>query len=188
MHNFLESYFFINSFDPYLIKSQDKNTVIIFRNYEKKINTKQIIDIRNLCKKNNLKFLLANNFKLALKLNLDGVYIPSFNKTYDHLSYSYKKNFFLIGSAHNLKEIKNKEKQKVNRIVLSSIFKKNNNHLGLIKFQNLVNLSKKNIVALGGINDKNLKKINLTKAIGFAGISFFQKKGPYKGPFNNVIY
>ena len=183
MHNNLESYFFINSFDPYLIKSQDKNTVIIYRNYEKKINHKEIIHIKNLCKKNNLKFLIANNFKLALKLGLDGVYIPSFNKTYNHLSYSYKKNFLLIGSAHNLKEIKNKEKQKVNRIVLSSIFKKNKNYLGLIKFQNLIKLSKQNIIALGGISNKNLKKIYLTKAIGFAGITFFQKKRPLKGAF-----
>ena len=178
MHNYLESYFFINSFDPYLIKSQDKNTVIIYRNYEKKINNKEIINIRNLCKKNNLKFLIANNFKLALKLDLDGVYIPSFNTTYNHLSYSYKKKFLLIGSAHNLKEIKNKEKQEVNRIVLSSIFKKNKNYLGLIKFQNLIGLSKRNIIALGGISKKNLKKIYLTKAIGFAGITFFKKKAP----------
>ncbi len=152
--------------------------MIIYRNYEKKINNKEIINIRNLCKKNNLKFLIANNFKLALKLDLDGVYIPSFNTTYNHLSYSYKKKFLLIGSAHNLKEIKNKEKQEVNRIVLSSIFKKNKNYLGLIKFQNLIGLSKRNIIALGGISKKNLKKIYLTKAIGFAGITFFKKKAP----------
>ena len=48
MHTYLENYFFINNFDPYLIKCQDKNTVIIFRNYEEKINLKNIIDVRNL--------------------------------------------------------------------------------------------------------------------------------------------
>jgi hypothetical protein len=33
-------------------------------------------------------------------------------------------------------------------------------------------------VALGGITNNNLKKIKLTKAIGFAGITYFKKKGP----------
>ena len=37
-------------------------------------------------------------------------------------------------------------------------------------------------VALGGINKKNIKKIKLTNVIGFAGISFFKKKAPIKGP------
>ena len=48
-------------------------------------------------------------------------------KDYLHLSYKFKKKFILIGSAHNLKEIRIKEKQKVNEIFLSSLFKKNNN-------------------------------------------------------------
>ena len=178
MHTYLENYFFINNFDPYLIKCQDKNTVIIFRNYEEKINLKNIIDVRNLCRKNKLKFLIANNIKLAIKLNLDGVYIPAFNKSYNHLAYSLKKKFLIIGSAHNIKEIRNKEKQNVSRIFLSSIFKKNNNYLGLNKFQNYLKISKIKIVALGGINNENVKKIYNTKAVGYAGISFFKKKAP----------
>ena len=121
---------------------------------------------------------MANNFKLAIKLNLDGVYIPSFNKNFQHLSYSLKKNFILIGSAHNIKEIRIKEKQKISRIVFSSIFKKNKNYLGLNKFKNYLILSDKKFIALGGVGYKNLKKINLLNVVGYAGITFFQKKGP----------
>ena len=32
------------------------------------------------CKKKKIKFFLSNEIKLALKLDLDGVYLPSFNK------------------------------------------------------------------------------------------------------------
>ena len=35
---------------------------------------------QKICKLQKRKFYLANNLKLAKKLNLDGVYIPSFNK------------------------------------------------------------------------------------------------------------
>ena len=59
---------------------------------------------------------LANDVKLAVKLNLNGAYIPSFNKSFAHLNYSFKKNFKLLGSAHNLKEMRLKEIQKVEEI------------------------------------------------------------------------
>ena len=111
---------------------------------------------------------------MAIKLDLDGVYLPSFNNNMNHLSYSCKKKFEIIGSAHNLKEIRIKELQKVNKIFLSSIFKKNKNYLGINKFKLLSNLTKKKIVALGGISIKNKKMINILNVKYFAGISFFE--------------
>ena len=43
------------------------------------------ITYKNVLKKKGNKFYLANDFKLALKLGLDGVYLPSFNKKFNHL-------------------------------------------------------------------------------------------------------
>ena len=51
----------------------------------------------------------------------DRAYIPSFNNQTNHLSFSYKNKFIIIGSAHNLKEIRIKETQQVNQIFISSI-------------------------------------------------------------------
>ena len=123
--------------------------------------------------------MISNNIKLAIKLNLDGAYIPSFNKETKHLSFSYKKNFILLGSAHNINEIKTKELQGINTIFVSSLFKQNKNYLGINKFKLLLSFSSKPVVALGGLSEDNLKKLSLTNCLGFAGISFFeQKKGP----------
>ena len=117
---------------------------------------------------------IANHFKLALKLGLDGVYIPSFNKKLDHLAYSLFNNFLVIGSAHNLKEVRIKELQKVKSIFISSLFKKNKNYLGINKFRILKKHTKINIVALGGISKNNIKKLKLINISGFAGISYFK--------------
>ena len=137
MHTFfLKKYYFVKNFDANLIKCQDKNTFIIYRDYNKKNYINEITQLKNICRKYKFKLILANNIKLALKLRLDGAYIPSFNKEFGHLSYSLKNDFILIGSAHNLKEIKIKEKQKVNKIFLSSLFKKNKNYLGINQFKN----------------------------------------------------
>ena len=120
---------------------------------------------------------MSNNIKLAIKLDLDGAYIPAFNKSFLHNSFNLKKNFKLIGSAHNLSEIRIKEKQKVSSIFISSIFKNNksNKFLGIYKFLNLMKLTKKDIVSLGGINKNNIKKIKLLKINNIASISMFQK-------------
>jgi thiamine-phosphate pyrophosphorylase len=180
MHNIiLNKYYFINKFDQSHIDKQDKETTIIYRNYNQKHDKKLILRLKNYCKKKGNKFLLSNNIKLAINLDLDGVYIPSFNKDKKHLSYSFKKNFILLGSAHNVYEMRAKELQDVKVIFLSSIFKKNKNYLGINKFKLFSLLSKKKIVALGGISIANIKKLNLVNCSGFAGISFFeQKKGP----------
>ena len=142
-----------------------------------KCHLETIKKIKGFCKKKRLKFYLSNNIKLAIKLNLDGVYIPSFNKNLSFNFYSSKKNFTILGSAHNLEEIKIKEKQNVKFIFLSPIFKNNKNkkYLGIYKFMRLRKLTKANLVALGGIktNDFNLiKKINVNK---IASISLFKR-------------
>ena len=118
-------------------------------------------------------------------MNLDGVYIPSFNKNFNHLNYSFSKNFKILGSAHNIKEIKIKELQKVEHIFLSSLFKKNKNYLGLNKFKLLSKFTKKKIVALGGISKQNLKVLKLLNRPEFAGISFFEYK---KGLINGALF
>jgi thiamine-phosphate pyrophosphorylase len=174
-YNLNTKYYFINNFDTNNIDQQDKQTIIIYRNYNSnKIDIFKILKFKNYCKKKGLKFYLSNNIKFALKLGLDGAYIPSFNKHFDHLSYTYKKNFKLVGSAHNLKEIKIKELQKVDKIFLSSLFKKNKNYLGINKFKLLSNLTKKKIVVLGGISKKNCKILKILNNLEFAGISYFE--------------
>ena len=168
-------YYFINKFETNNIDRLDKQTAVIYRNYNSKlINNELILKIKRYCQKKKIKFYLSNNIKLAVKLGLDGVYIPSFNRSTKHLSFSLKKNFIIMGSAHNIKEIKIKEKQGVNKIFISSIFKKNKNYLGIIKFKLVSNLTSKKVVALGGISKKNLNKLRLLNNFEFAGISYFE--------------
>jgi len=175
MHvNLPRKYYFINKFDTNNIDKLDKNTGIILRNYTTKINLSSIISLKKFCKKKGYKFFLSNNVRLAISLNLDGAYIPSFNKDTKHLSFSIKKKFLMLGSAHNNNEIKLKERQLVKIIFLSSIFKKNKNYLGVNKFKLLSRLTNNKIIALGGVSNKNLKKLKLLNCYGFAGISFFE--------------
>ena len=123
---------------------------------------------------------MSNNVKLSIKLGLSGVYIPSFNKKLNYCGfYNLPKNFKIIGSAHNLSEIRIKNQQGCKDILLSPIFKndKSKKFLDIIKF-NLIKLNTKtDLIALGGINQDNFKRLRSLNLKGFASISWAKKNG-----------
>tara|TARA_B100001559_G_scaffold294924_1_gene276925 strand:+ start:318 stop:884 length:567 start_codon:yes stop_codon:yes gene_type:complete len=180
MHNLLKIYYFIDEFNREEIQKLHRNIVLIYRNYNRNYNSKLIKKIKNFCLKQNRKFYISNNLKLALNLSLDGLYIPSFNKLCNYKNLSSKKNFELIGSAHNSIQIKNKEKQGCTSIFIAPIFKtkKNDYFLDTTRFNLLAKNTKKRIVALGGINHLNYKKLISVKIDGFASISWIKKNRP----------
>ena len=168
-------YYFISKLETNNIDKLDDRTVVIYRNYNQQAPSKDVIlNIKKYCKKKKIKFFIANNIKLAIKLGLDGAYIPSFNKSTKHLAFSFNKKFSIIGSAHNIKEIRIKELQKVERILISSLFKRNKNYLGVNKFKLISKYTKKKVVVLGGVSKENVRKLRLVNMSEFAGISYFE--------------
>ena len=178
MHNknLQNIYHFIDNLNIRNIFDYNKNFCLIYRNYKSKINKKKLIKYKKACKKLGVKFIISNNLKLAFELRLDGAYIPSFNKELNHRKFGNFQNFILIGSAHSISEIRHKEKQKVEQIFLAPLFKtkKSNKTLDVLKFNNLTKFTKKPIIALGGINKNNIKKLKLINIDGFAGIRYFR--------------
>ncbi len=132
---------------------------------------------KNYCKKNKNKFLISNYYDLVKKYDLDGLYIPSFNRKKIYSLGKYKHEFLKIGSAHNIKEMRIKESQGVKIIFLSPIFKSKNSNkpLGLYGYNLLANQTTLPTLALGGIKAENKKLLKLINCKGFAGISYFEK-------------
>ena len=46
--------------------------------------------------------------------------------------------------------------------------------MGIIKFNILSRLTDKKIIALGGINNSNIQKLNIINACGFSAITYFK--------------
>ena len=176
MHiNNLKVYYFISEINYSRLKNLNKNISLIWRNKNKETPIKTLIELRNFCNKNNKRLYINNNIKLANKIKADGLYISSYNKDLMLKSNKLKTKFKILGSAHNLKEIKIKELQNVDEIFLSPLFKdKTNEQLDIYKYFNLRKTTKMKDISLGGINKKNIKKLRLIKPFGFAGISYFE--------------
>ena len=172
-----ELYYFISEFNESEILTINKRINIIYRNYKTPLNEDILKRIQKSCKKTGKKLFLSNNLKMALRLKLDGMYIPAFNKS-KNLKFDFKSTFRILGSAHNLKEIKIKENQGVDTIFLAPVFKtaKSPKYLGIKKFNLLSMQTNKKIVALGGINKNNINNLKLLNCDGYAGITLFKNK------------
>ncbi len=179
-------FYFIDEFNKNEIEKLPAQISVIYRNYDKKNDPQELKKLVAHCKKNRRKVYISNDLKDAIKYNFDGLYVPSFNKQL-RFQNIIKKKIDIIGSAHNVTELKIKEKQGCSKIFLSPIFENNKNKkfLNIIKTNLLKNLTKKKIVLLGGINFKTLKKTRLCSPYGIAAISWIKKNGPSinTGPF-----
>ena len=176
MHiNNLKKYYFINEFNYTHLINLNKNISFIWRNKDKETSIKTLTELRDFCKKNQRRFYISNDIKLARKLNADGVYISSTNRNLNLRTVNLKKKFKILGSAHNLKEIKIKELQNIEEIFLSPLFKeKTNQQLNVYRYLKLRETTKMKDISLGGINSQNLNKLKIIKPFGFAGISYFE--------------
>ena len=185
MHKILPKIFiFLDQFDHQIFRNNSTNIGIIYRNYKSLARNEEIIPIAKYCKKKRYKLFISNDIKLAVRIKADGIYIPSFNKSYINFNSLGNKKLLIIGSAHNQKEIKNKIDQKCEAIFLSPIFPilKSKKNLGIHKFNLLSRANKIHIFALGGINNENYLKLKISKIDGFGGFGFFKKKPAYKRP------
>ena len=182
----IKYYYFINEFNKNEIEKLPTQISLIYRNYQKENNPNELRKLVIHCKNNRRKVFISNNLKDAIKYNFDGLYIPSFYKQLRFQNKA-KKNLEIIGSAHNVTELKIKEKQGCSPIFLSPVFKndKNKKFLDVIKTNLLKKMTKNKIVLLGGINQKTLKRSKLCSPGGVAAISWIKKNGPSinTGPF-----
>ena len=161
-----------------LIKIRKKFN-IIYRNQATTENIDNIKNFRNNCRKSSVNFYIANNIRLLSKIKADGLYISANNKDLLLNGYS-RKGYKIIGAAHNQKEIDLKLKQGCEEIIFSRLFETQypfkKGHIGIQRF-NIISLrTKAELVPLGGINERNLNKMNTVISPSFACLSAIKKK------------
>ena len=181
----LKHFVFINSINEVIkkniVKFKDINIVINI-DHDDEQNIKSELDIIIFAKKNKIPFLIKNNFKKAIQYKANGVFIESNNKRVLR-PLNIKKKFLIMGSAHNQFEYYYKCKQNCAIISLSPIFNNNkyskNKILNVLKFNLISRNWKAQICALGGVNERTLKKIKQTNVNSVAFSSYISKKPDY---------
>jgi thiamine monophosphate synthase len=177
VNNKLDYYIFIEELNKRIIKN-----IIKLKRHKLKVSiiiiSKNISIISAFAKANKIPFYITDNIKSAIKYNAQGIFLNSKNKI---LRNNIKETTKLevIGSAHNQFEYYIKKSQNCSTIMLSPIFYNqkysHNKILNPLKFNLITQYWKSKICALGGINNKNIKLINLTKSKSLAIKSLIKK-------------
>jgi thiamine-phosphate pyrophosphorylase len=159
-----------------LVKFNNINIIIDIDKKDKR-GLENELSIIKFAKKNNIPFLFKNDFQKCIKFNAFGIFIEGNYKKITK-PMLLKKNFHIIGGAHNQLEYAQKLRQKCHLLMLSPLFfnekYSKNKILNISKFNQKALNWKIKLCALGGINSRTLKKIKLTKCldIGFKKFIF----------------
>jgi thiamine-phosphate pyrophosphorylase len=150
-----------------LVKFNNINIIIDIDKKDKK-GLENELSIIKFAKKNNIPFLFKNDFQKCIKFNAFGIFIEGNYKKITK-PMLLKKNFHIIGGAHNQLEYAQKLRQKCHLLMLSPLFfnekYSKNKILNISKFNQKALNWKIKLCALGGINSRTLKKIKLTKCM-----------------------
>ena len=146
---------------------------------KKENNDRKVIiakKILKICKKNKVKFIVNDDPYLASKVNADGCHLGQKDMNVVKAKKILKNKIIGVTCHNSLKLAKKASLVGANYIALGAFFKTKTKKVTfkadintLIKIKKLVNLP---VVAIGGINNKNYKKLLLNKA-DFLAISSY---------------
>ena len=132
--------------------------------------------LKKICKRFNIKFLINDDVFLAKKLNADGCHLGQKDMNILKARRLIGKKIIGITCHNSIKLAKNAVKNKADYIALGAF---NYSKTKKVKYRASINLLKKvrritklPIVAIGGINSNNYKKLLLNKA-NFLAISSY---------------
>lgn len=171
----LEAFYFIDQINKSTISTifKFRNISLIYMSQNNSFsNIQDLIKIKEFSNKNNLKFYVTDNIRLAIKVKANGIYLT---KNYNRMLHNYncKKDFLILGSVHNQLEYYRKSIQNCKKFFLSPIFYNRkysiNKILGVIKFKIISKDWKDKAIPLSGINQRNIKQALLAnkKQIAF---------------------
>ena len=130
--------------------------------------------LKNICKKNKVKFIINDNPYLALKVNAHGCHLGQNDMNLIKAKKILKKKIIGITCHNSIKLAKIATRNKADYLAIGAFY---NSKTKKTKFKAKLNLLKKikkitktPVVAIGGINSQNYKKLLLNKA-NFLAIS-----------------
>ena len=140
--------------------------------------------VKKICKKFKVKFLVNDDPNLAKKLNADGCHLGQNDMSISRARRILKKKIIGITCHNSIKLAKIAINNNANYIALGSFYSTKTKRIRYKAKTNILNSIKKitniPIVAIGGINSKNYKKLLLNKANFLAISGYIWNNKKYK--------
>ena len=140
--------------------------------------------VKKICKKNRVKFLVNDDPKLAKKLNADGCHLGQSDINVNDARSIIGNKIIGVTCHNSIKFAKIAIKAKASYLAFGAFFpsktKRTKYHASIKNLKEASKLTKIPLVAIGGINPQNYKKLLLNKAKFLAISSYIWKNKKYK--------
>jgi thiamine-phosphate pyrophosphorylase len=141
--------------------------------------------IKIITKKHNVKLIINDNYEIAKKINADGCHLGQKDCSIELARKNFKKKIIGI-TCHNSKALAlNAYKNKCDYVAFGSFFKSKLKPKAKKANIKILNWAKKNIkkpiVVIGGITDKNYKKL-INSGANYIALSTFIWNNPFLKP------
>lgn len=157
-----------------------QNSAIIYRHFGARDRAAIAQDLRRIAFHGNHLFLIGADPQLAITCGADGVHFPQRDIASAALWRERIPDWFLSSATHDMDSMIEANAAPLNAVTLSPVFKTDSpgsgKPLGASGFTKLAGLSSHPVIALGGINQKNMEHLSGTGASAIAGISMFNIK------------
>jgi len=154
---------FYNNLDKVLSYGNVKFFQLRLKNTKINIVSRIAKKIQKLTKKNNVKFILNDNHNLALKVNIDGCHMGQLDGSHKIARIKLKKKILGITCHNSISLAEKATKNNADYLAFGSFFKSKLKPGARKVDINILKIAKKKfkqpIVAIGGINNLNYKKL-----------------------------
>jgi|SRR3989338_5514016 len=171
------------------VKSAIKAGVKVIQYREKNAPASQMmreaLEIRKLCKENNVLFLINDRIDVVLAVDADGVHLGEEDIPYQYARKLLGKNKIIGLSAHSVEDALKNEKAGADYTSIGPVYftatkKKASSPIGLVPVRRLKNRLRIPFVAIGGINRSNIEDVLKAGAKNIAIISAIAAKDNVK--------
>ena len=152
-----------------------KGSGFIFRHYEMQGRENYARELRHLCRQRRILFLVAGDWRLAHKIRADGVHLPEVLTDQARAIKARQPRMIITVAAHGGCALRRAYLSGADAGLLSPVFPTRSHPgapaLGAVHFAGLVRHSPLPVIALGGIDASNVRRLRASGAIGVAGVS-----------------
>ena len=160
-----------------VIETLPRGTGVLLRHYGVPHRAELARKTAALCRRQNLALLLAGDPELAFAVNADGLHLPEFlvqNPPPKALTWRHRRGKILTAAAHNPGALFRAADIGADAALLSPVNLTKSHPertaIGILRFASWARAVPTPVYAMGGISEKNARRLSNTGAIGIAGV------------------
>ncbi|MEK9672117.1 MAG: thiamine phosphate synthase [Rhodospirillaceae bacterium] len=161
-----------------------RGAVVIFRHYDAPDRAGLGRRLRERAMRLGLVFVVAGDWRLARRLGADGLHLPAW-MVRRPARFAPRWRGLLTAAAHGFAAARAADRAGADLVLLSPVFPTASHPdrpaLGVISFARTAGRLECGVLALGGVTPERLRRVVMTGAAGYAGISAVRPAGRRRG-------